>query len=342
MKNTTLSTIASLTMLFCISNIHAQALDEIAYEPQIEISSIKELSVIDAPTFLPQQIPQPELQLPEPVFQPPKPHKSAFLAVGLSSLFPGLGHVYLGDMNTAGALMGSTGIEYGIAAFSQSNPDVFTTNLIALQATSFYGVYAAYRDVRIYNGQESYSYKMATDSFSDLALAPFRWSVLKKPEVWGGVIGSLTVATTVAYLAYGSDTHGQTAASTFSAPWSPLFALPVGIGEESFFRGFLLPAFSEWFTPAGGIIASSLVFGAMHIPNAMLLEPDQQRRYYTFSLPLITSLGAYFGWLTHKNHSLKESVAVHTWYDFVLFAADALASQAVVGGPKQFSLSFSF
>lgn len=333
--------ITSLAMMFCATNLQAQAVEELVYEPRLEIVVPKELVALDTNTFLPQPMPQLDLQIPEPVFQLPKPRKSTLLAVGLSGLFPGLGHVYLGDMKTAGGLMGSMGVGFGIAAFSRSNKDILAANLVTLQATSSYGLYAAYRDVRLYNGQTGYSYKMPTDSFLDLTSAPFSWSVIKKPEVWGGLMGSLALATTVTYFAFSNKSQASASASTF-APWFPLIALPVGLGEESLFRGFLLPVFSEWFTPTGGIILSSLVFGAMHIPNARGLEIEDRRNYYTFSLPLITGLGAYFGWMTHKNHSLKESVALHTWYDFVLFAAGAWASQAVIRGPTNFSISIPF
>ena len=96
--------------------------------------------------------------------------------------------------------------------------------------------------------------------------------------------------------------------------------------------------------PIGGITLSSLIFGAAHIPNAAEMSQDDRRRYYTFGLPLITGLGAYFGWLTYKNNSLKESVAVHAWYDFILMGLGALASEAVVptGRPTHFSLAIPF
>ena len=99
---------------------------------------------------------------------------------------------------------------------------------------------------------------------------------------------------------------------------------------------------AEATSPWGGIAVSSLVFGAAHIPNAMLLEEEDRWRYYAFSLPLITSMGAYFGWMTHKNTSIQESVALHTWYDFVLFAASAWGPQAMIPRRPQFALSVPF
>lgn len=123
---------------------------------------------------------------------------------------------------------------------------------------------------------------------------------------------------------------------------SPLAAFPIGIAEESFFRGFLLSQFSEWLSPWGGILLSSAIFGLAHVPNAWDLDPKERRGYYTSIVPLIALSGIYDGWLTQKNHSLKESVAIHAWYDFILFTIGALASDAVIKGRPEFAMTFSF
>jgi len=99
---------------------------------------------------------------------------------------------------------------------------------------------------------------------------------------------------------------------------------------------------TEKLPPWSAITLSSLAFGAAHIPNAMQFNPSQRWRYYAFSLPIITSFGAYMGWLTYKNRSLKESVALHAWYDFVLMSAGALASKAAIGGKTHISHSWEF
>ena len=121
----------------------------------------------------------------------------------------------------------------------------------------------------------------------------------------------------------------------------PFFALPVGISEEALFRGYLQSQLLEKLNPFGGILISSLAFGASHISNATLMQKEDRWRYYSFSIPLITALGAYLGWLTHKNHSLQESVAVHTLYDLVLFTGSALATKAAIGH-SEFALAIPF
>ena len=183
---------------------------------------------------------------------------------------------------------------------------------------------------------------MPTDSFADIALAPFCPSILKKPEVWGAVLVDLALAITLVHFTSPHDAHIQL---SIDPEMNPLFAFPVGISEETFFRGFLLPFFSEYFTPTGGIILSSLAFGAAHIPNARNMSNKEARGYYAVNIPLITLSGAYLGWLTYKNNSLKEAVAFHSWYDFTVFSLVSLvelAEQTIRTGKPSFAFSFDF
>jgi hypothetical protein len=56
-----------------------------------------------------------------------------------------------------------------------------------------------------------------------------------------------------------------------------------------------------------------------------------------------TSFRVYAGWITQRSNSLKESTAVHTWYDFTLMAASTLArGLASIGGQRHIALSFTF
>jgi membrane protease YdiL (CAAX protease family) len=239
--------------------------------------------------------------------------------------------------------MGSAGTSIGLIPVTAKSDRSLATNLVALQSVWQYGIFAAYRDVRTYNQQSGYSYRMPTDTFSDLVSAPFSFKVLKKPEVWGGFLGTMAAAFTMGYFLAPEDAHIHLSASSH-VNLPPYVAFPIGIGEEALFRGYLQSELMEGLGKWGGIAVSSLVFGAAHIPNAMLLAPEDRWRYYTFSLPLITGMGAYFGWVTEKNHSLRESVALHSWYDFTLFAAVAMASQAATTthAPAVFALPLSF
>jgi len=267
----------------------------------------------------------------------PARKKSTFIAVGLSALIPGLGHTYLGDLKTAGSLFGSSGAAHTLNILSDSNEPLRISSFVAAQNLSFYGIYAAYRDTHLYNNDIK---NIPIDSFADLSTAPFNFKILKKPEVWGGFIGAISLAAIISKVAYKSASHVRCDIS--SNEIMPLAALPIGIGEEAFFRGFIQSSFYDALPPWGAITASSLIFGLTHIPNAVLLDEKDRWRYYSFSLPFITTLGAYFGFLAYKNNSLKESVALHTWYDFTLFLIDALVVQSSIKWKKEFSFSFDF
>ncbi len=292
-------------------------------------SFAQELPQVDSFEEVSEPIVVPEIHLPK---------KDPGLAVSLSTLFPGLGHFYLDDSKTASAFMSAASMELGAFAYAlnDGHEEAATFSLLTFVNTMNYSLYAAYRDARGCNGQEFYRCKMPMESLSELASSPFRWGVLKKPEVWGGCLGALAIACVVNYFAFPSD--ARISPMTFLegdkiSPWFPAIALPVGIGEESLFRGVIQSRFREAFGPWTSITMTSLLFGAAHIPNAFLLPEEEQWRYYAFSLPLITTFSLYLGWLTEKNISLKESVALHTWYDLVLFSAAAAAQSAVIGRP---------
>jgi len=323
---------STLTSLFCLCGFLADMIH--AVEPAIseiphEISPPITESTLTQDLQLPSQIP------------PIRSLKDPGIAVMLSSVFPGLGHVYLDDMKTASTLMGTTACELtvlitpGLKKTTAAN-FVFHT----FGATIFYGVYAAYRDARLYNGLAQYKHPMPVNSLADLTYAPFKWSVIKKPEVWGGVLAALGLASIVTTLAYprGSAARANCAAVSHL----PINALPVGIGEEAYFRGFLQSALVENWGPSPGIAISSILFGAAHYRNADLIRKSDRWRYYTFSMPLIATIGAYCGWLTQKNNSLQESVALHTWYDAILFSLAFLENEASIATPKEFVISIPF
>lgn len=289
--------------------------------------------ICGAQETLPSDFPAPEPISAEDLSLPPSPppHKTPFVAVGLSYLFPGLGHVYLGDGKTAGGLMGAAGVSLGMVPLSIHDERWIEPNLVAIGSVWQYGIYAAYRDVRSYNQQSGYVYQMPRENFTDLLSAPFSFKVLKKPEVWGGFLGTLTAAAIFTHFLFPKDAHIHLSPSTQlerTLALSPAMAFPIGIGEEALFRGFFQSELCEGLGPRWGLFVTSLLFGLVHAPNAQLLPEEDRWRYYSFSLPLITAMGAYLGWMTQKNHSLRESVALHSWYDFTLFLGAALATQA--------------
>ena len=208
-----------------------------------------------------------------------------------------------------------------------------------LQNTWSYGIYAAYRDVRKHNGQFGYQYKMPMESFDELAMAPLSLKILKKPEVWGGLIGEFALAIAVAYFTLPKE-HVKKA--SLRPVLSPFMSFPIGLGEEALFRGFLQSCLSEFLTPWGGIVVSSLLFGTAHLSNTIGMSSKDRKEYYRLAIPLITTGGFYYGCLTYKNHSLQESVALHTWYDFIVIGLGSFAGEAIFTRSATCTLNIPF
>ena len=311
-------------------------------------SENEEITLAEVPIFTSPSLP--ELQGTKLAPLLPKAHKSSFGAVSLAFLVPGLGHVYLGDLITASELFGTATISRSLSRYHKTDP---YTILASYGTTSMYNIYAAYRDVRINNNQTGYKYRMPMDSFTDLAAASFQWRILSKPEVWGGFIGALTTGMLLDrfVLRPKAPTENLVSASTFKSI-SPLRAFSVGIGEEAYFRGFIQSFCAERMDPAYAIACSSIIFGVAHVGNIIGYDENgivsfasNSKEYLTYGIPFITAFGGYFGWLSHKNRSLKEGVALHAWYDFAIFLENAITHTAIpmaTGGDPQFAFSFAF
>jgi len=276
----------------------------VAQDAQLSTPVSHEL-VFDAKqsTYVAPMAPSGMIDLVPPVVRPAR----SPLIAGFLGVVPGLGHFYLGEMDKGSLLLGST-VAGGVASMMlKEDPYLLSTGVHATTGLMMYSVFAAYRGAHLYNGNAFLN--LPRDNLKQLAAASFKWSVIKKPEVWGGILGSLALAATVVHFAYPE----AACAKVNTVYVYPFSAFPIGMGEESLFRGFIQTALMERMSPWGAIALSSLIFGAAHIPNANGMDKENRNRYYTYSLPLISTLGAYAGWLTYKNHSLQESVAVHAW-----------------------------
>lgn len=83
-----------------------------------------------------------------------------------------------------------------------------------------------------------------------------------------------------------------------------LVSLLAGIGEELLFRGVIQDGLVAWWTPATGIVAASLLFGAAHAVSVPYLV-------------LATLMGLYLGLLYHFSGNLLLPMVVHALYDWI-------------------------
>ncbi len=190
-----------------------------------------------------------------------------------------------------------------------------------------------------------------TESLAEDFSAPFRPDVLRQPEVWAGIIG--TVGLGIAYEQFldgGLATQsagqrprlfGKNVNSAIAYPSATLIGVglfsQVAVAEELAFRGTLQSALARKYGEIPGWIAGSLIFGLFHATNALFLAPNQRVDYITRGVPFITLVGSYLGWTYMDSHySLAPSIAVHFWYDFLIEAT------AFVLDPKNSPLAFSY
>jgi membrane protease YdiL (CAAX protease family) len=172
------------------------------------------------------------------------------------------------------------------------------------------------------------------DTLLERALAPFNPRVLAKPEVALGIVGTFAagLAVTAATdglsppfrgkpILFGKQFQQGLGYATGTAIGVGLFE-HVALAEETTFRGFFQSSFARRSGEDLGWIYGSLLFGAMHAPNALFMDSSQRLSYLTIGVPFITVLGSYLGLAYRWNgYSLAPPVAIHFWYDLLISAA---------------------
>jgi membrane protease YdiL (CAAX protease family) len=260
----------------------------------------------------------------------------ASCAPSLAFVFPGAGQLCMGKTEQA-ALMGSVGAaEVGAAiagavATRDSEHPAVEVPLNAFADLWLFGVF----DVVLTRQRAAAELYAPRDTPSDLLAAPLNVQVMKRPSVWIGLTLALAAAVGVTIVSAGDDDvdtdqvgddpnlFGKRVDAAYGYPLgfaagAGLFS-QVALAEESIFRGYVQSALSRAWGENAGWIASGLMFGAAHIPNALALPEEDRADYLLYGLPVVTAVGLYMGWLyRHSDYSLAPSVAMHFWYDFLL------------------------
>jgi hypothetical protein len=83
-----------------------------------------------------------------------------------------------------------------------------------------------------------------------------------------------------------------------------LISLVAGIAEEMLFRGLLQGALSDWLGLWPGILATSVLFGVVHLITV------------TYGI-LVTLVGIYLGWSYEASGNLMVVIVAHGLYDFL-------------------------
>ena len=189
------------------------------------------------------------------------------------------------------------------------------------------------------------------ETLADDFSAPFRPDVLRQPDVFLGILGTVGIGILFEqYLdgplptqsrgqrprLFGYDVNSSVAYPVSTVIGVGLFS-QVAVAEELAFRGTIQSGLTRSYGEIPGWLAGSLIFGLFHATNIVFLAPDQRVDYLTHGVPFITLVGSYLGYTyMHHQYSLAPSIAVHFWYDFLIEAT------AFILDPKNSPLAFSY
>jgi len=267
-------------------------------------------------------------------------NRSCGPTVGL--LWPGIGQACLGRPQEAAILATMAGAELGvgIAGLALIPSDNQTGELLSDsgQAVAFAGVqnlwtYSISRSALDLQLAQWKPYA-PQDTLEEMVIAPFNVQVLKRPAVFGGIIGLTGTAVAINAFSEGSTSRGrpnlfgkrlpEPVAYPLAAGLGTVLFQHVAIGEEIAFRGLLQPDLVRLTgSETNGWILSSLIFGGFHAFNALLLPGADAAGYLAYAVPYITVTGAWLGLAFRwSGYSLAPPIAIHFWYDFLLSAAD--------------------
>ena len=177
-------------------------------------------------------------------------------------------------------------------------------------ATAFVSGYDSFRHTvqnnKKYGQFEFIDYQ---ESVPELLLSAFDFRYLARPTTYIPLLIGLGL-----HLAIPTNLYQESFSGSLF-PKDIVFAtgisLNAGVGEEAFFRGYLMPALTQWWSsPLWANIAQTAVFGALHISNGGGAGPFQAVG------------GFYWGWLTQRNGwSIGEAAFGHFWWDVLVLSA---------------------
>ncbi len=255
-------------------------------------------------------------------------------------LWPGIGQACLGRPEEAALLATMAGAELGagvaalvvIPAESQTG-DILSGSgrgvaIIGVQNLWMYSLSRSALDLQL----AQWKPYAPQDTLGEMVIAPFNVQVLKRPAVFGGILGLTGAA--IALNALGSEPVQRGPPNFFGATVPDAAGYPlaaglgtvlfqhVAIGEEIAFRGLLQPELVRLTNNEhAGWALASLAFGGVHATNALALPAEERLGYLLFAVPYITLTGSWLGLASRwSGYSLAPPIAIHFWYDFALSA----------------------
>jgi membrane protease YdiL (CAAX protease family) len=263
-------------------------------------------------------------------------YREASCAASTGLFFPGLGQLCQRRF-AEGAVVTSLGVaELGTAVGAGLATGVASHSSVTVPLLSLQNLWmAGYGNALFVEQQARHLRYVPQDTLAELVFAPFNPRVLSQLDVWLGLAVQLGAGVALS-LAVSKDVGTSNAggdANIFGHRFDPAVGYPlagglgaalfthVAVGEETVFRGMIQSEMARRNGETEGWIAASMVFGVLHAPNALALDPDEQSDYLVYGVPFLMATGGYLG-LVYRWHdySLAPPVALHFWYDFLLSA----------------------
>jgi membrane protease YdiL (CAAX protease family) len=156
-----------------------------------------------------------------------------------------------------------------------------------------------------------FAFLKAEEDPSDLLTAPFEFSMLARPTTYIPMIVGLGLALATYDPTPHADFDGGDAAFAGGVSYN------AGVGEEAFFRGYLMPVLREkWGSDFWSNATTATVFGAAHY---------SERNKFPVAQAL---MGYYLGWVSQRNGwSLKESIFIHAWWDVIALGEEVASNK---------------
>lgn len=259
------------------------------------------------------------------------PRGSEFWVPFASLATPGLGQLLHGDLAAGAAFAGTALTGYMLMgtgdASGDGKPRLARDQLASVGAhlvvtTGFLSAWDAFhRAVPLRKARGEYGFLEDPQTVRELLTAPFDTRFLREWTTW------LDLAASVGVLAVALNADASTPPyhpfGVNDAAFAASLSMNAAVGEEAFFRGYLLPLLQQnmggRFWLANG--TQALIFTAGHLAN------NPSRGFVAY----LAAWAMWEGWLTRRNaYSVRESVFHHFWYDAAVVTAALLLDESEV------------
>ena len=277
--------------------------------------------------------------------------ENAYVAGALGELFPGAGYMYLGQTQKAAlssSLVAPLAAPYYIPVTSTRDKSILINTFYAASNLYNYTVYDSFQMGLDLSGRPTQVVNIPHYELKDLLKAPFQASHYSTWKTYAP-LGIAAAAMGFIIGRHGISQNLTTAHALKAIPLIFLQSVLVGVGEESQFRGFQYPAFSQLTGSAiWGNVLQSVSFGLCHTRLGVCTSPygtgqifiatetvDTRQVYLDSRLSpgidtsyfIDTALfGLYTGWVSSsEKDGLLLTITMHAAFDSLGILTDLLS-----------------